>query len=186
MADFTFSEGLSIYKTFKPAAKNLFTVVITLSDNTDLDLGGKSFGAKEIASYTKLHATAITIGDESLSLKRNELSKQFQADGNESYKRADTLKITWRESSDWEVRRYHEAWINTIYDKEKDVYRSKPAGNPYRKLIIYLPDDYSITCEGILPKNIGSIDLAWGKGSSVITPTLEYYVARVNTIGKSK
>lgn len=184
MANFTFSDGMeNIYKSFKPASKNLFEIEIytTGSEGEDVNLGGGKFNTEAISKYAKFHAVSVKIDDEYLSLKRNDLSKLFQVDGNESYVRANKLSIKWRESSDWEVRKYHEAWIGKIYNKEKDVYLSLTS-TPYRKIIIRLPEKYSLECSGILPKNIGNFELAWGKGSSIVEPQLDYYVTKISEI----
>lgn len=193
MSNLVFSEGINIYNSFKPASRNIFEILIYDINNEGANMEDelseedkKSISSKAIHNYARFHATSIKIGDEYLSLKRNPISKQFQVDGNESYAWADKLTIKWRESSDWEVRRYHETWIGTIYDKEKDVYkaldRTNPLANPYRTIVINLPGKYSLKCEGVLPKNIGNIDLAWGRGSSTVEPQLEYYVTRINKV----
>ena len=180
----SFSGGeANIFKNFKPASRNLFTISI-YSKEDDAALQKAGFSNSAIHTYAQYHAVSVKIGDEYLSLKRNPISKQFQVDGNESYVWTDRLTIKWRESKDWEVRNYHEHWISSIYDKENDVYKKSPTSDPYRTIDIDLPGDYYLRCEGILPRNIGSLDLAWGKGGSIVEPQLDYYVTKIQKIQK--
>ena len=184
MSNFVFSEGnANIYKEFKPASKNLFEIEL-MDTNTAGAYIGTGFDPEAINTYARFHAVDVKIDDEYLSLKRNPISKLFQVSENESYIWADKLTIKWRESSDWEVRNYHEWWISSIYDKENDVYRASAIHNPYRTIIINLPGSYKLECEGILPRNIGRIDLAWGKGGSIVEPQLDYYVTKIKQIKK--
>lgn len=171
----SFSSGQAdIYKDFVPAVKNLYNVSIFAANGYSQD---DIFNSK----YPNYHATSVKIGDEELSLQRNDILKQFCIDESSGYKWANSLSIRWREDQNWTIRKYHEAWIDIIYDKRRDVFK-QAIESPYKTISITLPSGVVIVCEGVLPKNIGDIDLAWGKQGSIVEPQLNYYVSRVKMI----
>ena len=179
---FTASAGeKDIYTNFSPAFKNLYEISVFSDDKFSSD-------DKISSGWAKFHATSVKIDDEELSLQRNDALKQFHVDESTGYKWASTLSIKWREDSKWSVRQYHENWIGIIYDKKTDRFKSidlSSSTSPYKYLKITLPDKMVIKCFGVLPKNIGNIDLAWGKQGGIIEPQLNYYISRVEVADSS-
>lgn len=169
-----------LYTNYKPAYNNLYEITIS---------GGEH--QEDVANYIKFHATSVSFGDETLGLTRNAVTKQFQLNDSEAYKRADTLTITWRENESWAVKKYHEDWLKLFYNKEGDYYNScsseKDINNLYRTITITLPKDGTfgentekgydkIKFEGVLPSSAPGISLAWSTQANIISHSLNYYV----------
>lgn len=167
LKNFTSAEK-DIYLNFNPAVKNLFTIQI-LGDSD-----------KELSTIAEFHATSVKIDDEAITLKRNEISKNFQVEETSGYQWANKLSIKWRENDLWQVKSFHEKWISTIYDKDNDVYKSFElnSAGPYKTFLITLPNDKAIKCYRVLPRNIGSIDLAWSNSPSIVEHNLDYYLTK--------
>jgi len=195
----------SIYNNYHPAFKNLYKIEIYPGSSEDV--------TEDIKTYIGLHATSITFNGETLSLERNEVTKNFQIGGNTPYNRTDELTITWREDEYWKVKRYHDDWLNCLYDRDRDCFISYPldsnnkvkgrdvgivSGNSYisrknlfRKIKVKLPDhlgNKAITIEfiDILPKTSGGIDLGWGASSEIVTHSMTYYVKDWKLITEDK
>lgn len=192
----------SIYKDYNPAYKNLYTVEIYyFSENHVNDKSSGWVDTDDISKYIKFHATNVTFGDETLNLDRNPITKNFQLKSSDSYTRSDRLSITWREADDWLVKKYHEKWVGSIYNKEEDYYWSYPrtvkigdwgyeenVDSLYRKIRIILPASqwrisitpyyykHIIVFEDVLPCNIGKLDFSWDSNSEIIKHQLDYYV----------
>lgn len=167
LKNFTSAEK-DIYLNFNPAMKNLFTIKI-LEDSDE-----------KLNAIAEFHATSVRIDDEVISLKRNEISKNFQIDDTSGYQWANKLTIKWRENNLWEVKRFHEEWISTMYDKDRDVYKSFDPNSkgPYKTFLITLPNDRAIKCYQVLPRNIGGIDLSWSNSPATVEHNLDYYLTK--------
>lgn len=171
----------SIYdSSYTPAVKNLYTVSIVSED-------------EKLNSYLKCHATSVSFNGESLAFQRNSVTKLFYVDS-DAYKLTDDLTITWREADDWRVRKYHEAWLACFYDREQDCYISYPYNGRSsscltRTIRITLPKTSSegsfkgikpsthiLELTGVIPTNVGDLNLAWGPSGSNISHTLSYKV----------
>lgn len=163
-----------IYENYSPAFNNLYTVEIFALSNYD----------DSIASYLRYHSPSVNFNGESLSLKRNEVTKKFSFEENGSYKRSDNLTITWRECDSWRVKKYHEEWLSKFYDRDKDCYRSyddKASAEValYRILRVTFPKVINEKCTikfRILPNNSGNVPLAWGTSPTIISHSMTYYV----------
>lgn len=167
-----------LYTNYKPAYNNLYEITIS---------GGEH--EETINNYIKFHAVSVTFGGESLGLTRNEVTKRFQLNDTNAFKRSDTLSITWREDEDWSIKRYHEDWIGQFYNKDKDCYISCPTDKTsllYRTIRVTLPRNgnfeedtseyHSIEFKEVLPQDIPGIALSWATQANIITHTLSYYV----------
>lgn len=206
----------SLYNDYNPAFDNLYTVEIsTYSSSGKLGKGLDSKGTSGtrgeelnlIGDYIKLHATAVQFNGESLQLERNEVTKNFQLSDN-AYTRTDTLSITWRESDEWIVKKYHDEWLSLFYNKEGDHYWSYPrtysstepninvAGyvslenkDIYRRFVITLPInkggnsssryfENKVTFEYVLPNSSGGLNLGWKSKGDVVSHQMNYYVTK--------
>ena len=162
--------SLSKIYNFSPAFSNLYTLELyPLKDNLDED----------IINIFRYHSSKVDMDGESITMKRNDVTKRFQLEGS-AYKRTDTVSITLREDEKWSVKRYHEKWLSQFYDKNGDFYVSHDVNsddylNLYRKLRIFLPNTNECVSMIILPTNTGGLGLGWGSGS-IITHSLTYNV----------
>lgn len=178
-----------IYTNFIPALKNLYTVSISE------DSAGLSFSENIEKKLILYQASSVQFGEESLELTRDNFTKKFKlasGSGEGSFKRSNTLTITWREDNNWSVKKFHEAWLGLFYDKEKDCYKSidwrtgkrepfNNAASRYKNFTITLPFSGSaknpqIEFINVLPQNTGGLDLAWGSSPSAVEYTLTYFV----------
>lgn len=169
-----------LYTNYKPAYNNLYEITISGGDHPE-----------DINNYIKFHATSVGFGDETIGLTRNDVTKQFQLNDTNAYKRADTLTIVWRENEKWAVKKYHEDWLSMFYNKEKDCYLSYSDSDAinklYRTIIITLPKNGTfgdntetgynkIKFEKVLPAGAPGLNLAWSTQANIITHSLNYYV----------
>jgi len=191
-SEITASHISSIYNNYNPAYKNLYTVEIFPRTSTSED--------DEMSEYIKFHTTSVTFNGESISLMRNSITKNFQLANENPYSWSDSLSITWRESDDWKVKKYHEKWLSCFYLKDKDCFLSYPikeseknsvnnlsVDDLYRKIRITLPvssvgtesnkyTDNTIVLEDVLPSNNGDFGFSWNTNGEIITHTINYFV----------
>lgn len=171
-----YTEMIDNIYSYNPAFKNLYKVEIYCESNS----------VYNINQYFSAHCENVKFGEESLTLKRNDVTKNFQIEGT-PYKWQDTLTITWRECDSWKVKKYHEDWMSVIYDKSTDRYKSLSGDEVkklYRTIRVTLPKsqgtDYDdkniIVFEGVIINQVPGIDLAWGQQSDVVRHSLNYYV----------
>lgn len=148
----------------------------------------------DIDTYICFHATKVSFNGESLSLERDPVTKKFKLKNTDSFSRTNTLSLTWRECSGWKVKRYHDAWMGLIYDRENDCYNSFPINKPeedtarnklYRNIRVTFPyetsssrDDREIYVDflDVLPNTSGSIDVGYNSTSNIVSHTINYYV----------
>lgn len=166
---------------FSPAFNNLYTLELYTLVNPDRKFNNIK-SDEEVYNVFKYHATRVTLNGESLTLKRNDITKRFQLENN-AYKRTDQISVTIRENERWGVKRYHEAWLALFYDKERDCYLSKNIEQNgqyalYRILRIYFPNTTNFITMTILPSNTGDINLGWGNSSEVVSHNFTYNVEK--------
>lgn len=158
------------------AFNNIYQVEIFLPNGSIEERSSNGLDTESINSYLKFHSPNVSFAGDSLNLVRNDITKKFTID-NQSYKRSDTLSITWREADDWKVKRYHENWIKLFYDKEKDQYQSHESNaGLYRNIRVYLGNNKAILFTGAIPSTVPSLNLSWSNSPSIITHSVNYYI----------
>jgi hypothetical protein len=193
----------AIYTDFNPAMKNLYTVEIYDANSMSVSPGIRSSQVDSMNDYLKYHATKIEFGGEALDLERDSVTHKFKLKKDNSFQWVDELKITWQESDDWKVKKYHENWLSNFYDKDTGCYKSQgygtvfdddtnsttvvsAASSLYRifKIILPIPatnrsTELKFPCirfNNVLPKNVGDLSLEWTNNPSLISHSLSYYV----------
>ena len=165
-------KSLSSLLDFTPAITNLYEVsIIGSTDDSDFN------------SYAKLHATEITFNGERITFERNPVNKAFYLGSGVTsapYTRTDEVVITWREDSNWTVRKYHEKWIEAFYDKKTDTFQSQEnASSLYRTFVITFPGKnyvHKLKLTNVLPTNMGDFHLQWTDAPSTTTHSITYKV----------
>ena len=176
---------IELYDNYTPQYDNLYKVEIFSNSNSTAIKG------INLSNYISFHTTKVSFNGESLSLDRDNVTKNFKLKSSDSFSRTDTLSLTWRECDTWKVKRYHDNWIGLIYDRKKDCYKSfglsplESAKNKlYRKIRISFPDTSNSSMEEdnyiefyeVLPNTSGGIELGFNTTSNIISHTLNYYV----------
>lgn len=179
----------SIYNDYKPAFKNLYVVEMTYQNENE-----DGISEYNISNYIKFHAVDVSFGDETLNLERNPVTKKFQLKTSDQYSWSDTLRITWRESEDWMVKRYHEDWMKMFYSRENDTFYSYPrtgsngqsisTDSLFRKIKVRLPVtiegnkriEHIAIFENVTPQNIGQLGFGWSTSGEIIQHQMTYYV----------
>ena len=176
---------IELYDNYTPQYDNLYKVEIFSNSNST------SINGINLSNYISFHTTKVSFNGESLSLDRDNVTKNFKLKSSDSFSRTDTLSLTWRECDTWKVKRYHDNWIGLIYDRQKDCYKSfglspsESAKNKlYRKIKISFPntsnssmgEDNYIEFSEVLPNTSGGIELGFSTTSNIISHTLNYYV----------
>lgn len=185
----------AIYQ-FTPAVNNLYTIKMEVPSGISTSMSSAKSneavaflksknGEKGIADIVSLHATKVDLPSEELELSRNPVTKRFALKEEGSFKWVDTLTITWRENKNWDVRRYHDAWLSLFYDKTQDCYVSAmnegQRNSRYRTFTITFPRDSDnktpkAKCYGVIPKSTWPLRLEWNTTATPITYTIVYYV----------
>lgn len=176
----TSSELSTIYNDYSPAFDNLYTVEIF-----HIGVPSTSRYQDDISTHIKFHAPSVQFGGESLSLIRNSITKKFQLSDDE-FTRVDKLSITWRESDDLRVKKYHDEWLRLFYDRENDYFLSYPYNGIdkrylYRDIEITLPHNSGDKKEkfifsDVLPNTSPGLSLSWKNNGGIISHSLDYYV----------
>ena len=160
---------LTTIYNFSPAFDNLYTLELCPLDGAD---------NSTISNIFRYHSPKVTMDGESLSMKRNDITKRFQFESN-PYKRTDSIQVTLREDESWDVKKYHEDWLAHFYNRWGDHFISydteEAAYCLYRILRIYLPNSKDVVCMLILPSNTGGFNFNWGSGN-IITHGITYNV----------
>lgn len=177
----------SIYKDYEPAFSNLYTVEMFSNS-----FSGESSTDEMMNDYIKFHAVDISFDDEMLNLKRNNVTKNFQLEKSDQYTWPTMLKIVWRESDDWRVKRYHEDWVGKFYSKEDDCFFSYSKEDSYKlfkTIKVTLPyikegdskyKERAIVFKRVLPNNIGAFKFKWGTNGEIVTHSMNYFVKEWN------
>lgn len=169
------AEDLSSLLSFKPAINNLYTIQVLSGDET----------ATDYTNYTKLHATSITLNEESIAFSRHPVTKTFYlGDSNvqsSPFTRVDEVTISWREDINWSVKKFHEDWLALFYNKDADTYLSydnAEVSKLYKTFVVTFPIDNGkikkVTLHDVLPTSTGSLNLAWSDNPTLVTHTLTY------------
>lgn len=130
-----------------------------------------------LADHAPLHAVSVKFAGAKLTLERHDITKLFSFS---KYQRTDDVTITWRESKDFLVRKYHQEWLSLFYDETKDRYVSLDNQTPEayglaRSFRILLPGGYHINLLGVFPVSIPELDLNWSD-NAIIQYTITYKV----------
>lgn len=177
-----------LYDKYIPQFDNTYKVEIFPNGNNH------SIGNINLDNYICFHTTKVSFNGESLSLERDPVTKQFKLQNTNSFNRTNTLSLTWRECNGWEVKRYHDAWIGLIYDRNNDRYHSFPIDKNnnktaqkvlYRNIRVTFPCQTSFSSKDkeayiefmdVLPNTSGSIELGYNTTSNIVSHTINYYV----------
>lgn len=190
------SDISELYNNYSPAFKNLYSVEIFDYDLSNSQVKNNYMGSTNsakssyhdyrigISSLIRFHSTSVKFNGETLNLERNSITKRFQVPIQNGYTLSDTLNITLRENDAWQVKRFHEQWMNEFYDREKDCWKSasdEDVKKRYKRIRVALPysskyGDYPVINFIVLPSNPGNIDLGWGQQSEVISHSITYKV----------
>lgn len=174
MGTFVSADHITDLYNFKPAVKSLYTVEIYDSVAGDL---GSVCGDK---NSTILHASQIALPSDTLKLERHSVTKNFTLSDRGGYEWSNTLTITWREDSNWSVRKYHQEWLDYFYDKSWDTYlsttESDNVNNRYKSFKITLPNGDIVWCRDVIPQGPWNLDLAWGNSPSIVSYSIVYTV----------
>lgn len=169
---------------YTPALSNIYEVSILAGDSR----GEASAASNRLQHFASFHATEVSINGESISFERHPVTKTFYL-GSSSisqapYTRVDEISITWRESNDWFIKRYHEAWVGMFYDKNTDTFKSIEKEDDsfklYRTFRITLPhadangNHLILVVNNVLPTATGDISLSWSNSPSLVTHKMTY------------
>lgn len=180
-----------IFDNVNYASKNLYTVEISNFNFTSEVLNSN----EDLSEYLKFQSPSISFKGESLDLIRNDVTKNFQlSDDGNSFKWTNELSITWRERDDWCVKKYHEAWINLIYNRKNDRYQSVDSftlSKLYKVITVTLPKSTTnpdakriIKFYDVIPRNLGDLDLKWGTSADNVEHNITYYVKSWNWVNE--
>ncbi len=161
-----YSNAITTLTSYQAAYKNDFEV----QDLSDYSQG--------LVNHAPLHAVSVKFAGAKLTLERHDITKLFSLS---KYQRTDDVTITWRESKDFLVRKYHQDWLHLFYNETMDRYVSL-SGNQTpeayglaRSFRILLPGGYHITLTGLFPVSIPELDLNWSD-NAIIQYTMTYKV----------
>ena len=183
---------------YTPALSNLYEIDVYAGALAATNSTGSSSMSIESGSgerfkyFASFHAVDITINGESITFERHPVTKTFYLGSGSvtqsPYTRADEISITWRESNDWFIKRYHEAWISMFYNKDSDTFKSvdgDSVSNLYRTFKIKLPyltgnrNHLTLVAENVLPMSTGNMNLSWSNNPNLITHAMSYKVERL-------
>lgn len=178
-----------LYTNYKPAFDNLYKVEIFSAGSNSNDT---SIDNINLENYICFHTYSVSFNGESLSLERDNVTKNFKLKNSNSYTRTDTLTLGWRENISWDVKQYHDNWLARFYDKENDCYISynKDPDSDYsanvqlyRNIRVTLMNEEQDTSKykcvvfkKVLPNTTGGISLGWKESPSIVSHNINYYV----------
>ena len=160
---------------FRPAFNNLFEVFF-IKSGVQGPLDG------EFSKVMMFSCSGVNFNGEDLDIKRHNVTKLFYMD---DYKRQDNLKLTFIENKDRVVRRYHENWMSSFYDRKRDCFKSYDTKEEAlralcRTIKVKFPKDeesvWVLSLEGVMIKKTPGLDMKWGEPSCE-TLTIEYAVS---------
>ena len=160
---------------FRPAFNNLFEVLFMKSGEPQpID--------SEFSNVMMFSCSGVNFNGENLDIKRHDVTKLFYID---DYKRQDNLKLTFVENKDRIVRRYHENWMSSFYDRKKDCFKSYNTKEEAlralcRDIKVKFPKDeesiWVLSLNGVMIKQTPGLDFKWGEPSCEAL-TIEYAVS---------
>ena len=154
--------SIATLSSYRAAYKNDFEVTV---DDNDLN------------DHALLHAISLQFPGAKLTLERHNVTKLFMLS---KYQRADEVTITWRETRDFLVRKFHQDWMKMFYDEATDRFRSYDDADAAEKALtrtftVKLPNNYRIVLRNAMPTNIPDADFSWSD-SALIQYALRYKV----------
>ena len=157
----------SLFTDYSPGFSNLFTVKFIT----------KETGVVELLEYSSLHASSVSFAGAGITLKRHDTTKLFALD---KYQRSDSVTISWREDSNFTVKKFHQAWLSNFYDEKNDHYisydsKEKAKNALYKDIRVELPNNMEIKLNDVLPQKVPDLELSW-ESSNIITYNITYYV----------
>jgi hypothetical protein len=138
---------------WKPATPNLFKV--------EIEPGIQGYN-------TAFHCTKYSFPDHGLTFTRDKGTKMLALD---NYEYADTISITWDESSKYAVWKMHSEWTDEFIDKDSGLYKSATGADEiarrYKTFIIShfdtdLKKVLTIKVSGVLPPKLPGLFGDWG------------------------
>lgn len=160
---------------FRPASNNIFEVYfIKTGTQREID--------SEFSNITAFSCSNVNFNGEEIDISRHDVTKFFCV---KDFKRQDQLKLTFIESKDRIVRRYHEDWISGFYNRSKDCFKSYDTKEEaqaalYRNIKVKFPKDeknkWVLSLEGVMIKSTPNLELKWGE-PTLETPSLTYVVS---------
>jgi len=157
------NDAIRTLMRWQPASANLFEVEFV--------------GRSDLNAY--LQCSAVSFPGAGITFNRHKAMKTFTI---ESYDYADEVTFTWRESSDFNVRRFHENWFALFYNRDDDTYQSGGQRTLTANISLqsYAQGGYLITgrklqLRGMLPTKLPDLSLDWSN-SNAMEYTLSYKV----------
>jgi len=156
------NNSIATLSSYQAAYKNDFEVTV---DNNDLN------------DHARLHAISLQFPGAKLTLERHNVTKLFMLS---KYQRADEVTITWRETRDFLVRKFHQDWMKKFYDEDSDRFTSYGTADEAREALtrtftVKLPNGHSIVLRNAMPTAIPDADFSWSD-SALIQYALRYKV----------
>jgi len=167
---------------------NLFEVKMFGEDLSALAINAADTAWKATNAPTSLLCSKVLFPG--LTLDYENRHKVFREVFLKEIKIADEIAITWYETHDLAVRRYHQEWFSRFYNRKTDQYVTGLAGKRRTAtIIIQNPPDatgaYSQTpahtfkLEGLMPMGITDISLDWNWGGEAPYVTMKYKINKI-------
>ena len=160
---------------FRPALNNVFEVYfIKTGKQREID--------SEFSNITAFTCSSVNFNGEEIDIARHDITKFFYM---KDFKRQDHLKLTFLETKDRIVRRYHEDWLSCFYNREKDCFKSYDTKEEaqaalQRDVKVKFPKDeksmWVLSFGGVMINQTPGIELKWGE-PSIVTLPLSYVVS---------
>lgn len=160
---------------FRPALNNVFEVYfIKTGTQREID--------SEFSNITAFTCSSVNFNGEEIDIARHDITKFFYM---KDFKRQDHLKLTFLETKDRIVRRYHEDWLSCFYDRKRDFFKSYDTKEEaqaalQRDVKVKFPKDersmWVLSFGGVMIKQTPGIELKWGE-PSIVTLPLSYVVS---------
>ena len=160
---------------FRPAFNNVFEVYF-IKTGLQREIDSK------FSNVTAFTCSNVKFNGEDIDIKRHDVTKFFYV---KDFKRQDQLELTFIETRDRIVRKYHEDWISCFYDRDKDCFKSYDKKEDaqaalYRNIKVKFPKDeksmWVLSFKGVMIKQGPGISLKWGE-PSLETLSLTYVVS---------
>ena len=143
---------------FRPALNNVFEVYfIYTGEQREID--------SEFSNITAFTCSNVKFNGEEIDITRHDITKFFYM---KDFKRQDQLQLTFLETKDRIVRRYHEDWLSCFYNRERDCFKSYDTKKEAQAALL--------SFGGVMIKQTPGIELKWGE-PSIETLSLSYAVS---------
>lgn len=163
---------------FRPSLNNVFEVYF-------IKTGKQRKIDSEFSNITAFTCSNVKFNGEEIDITRHDITKFFYM---KDFKRQDQLQLTFLETKDRIVRRYHEDWLSCFYNREKDCFKSYDTKEEaqaalWRDVKVKFPKDeksmWVLSFGGVMIKQAPGIELKWGE-PSIETLSLSYAVSSWN------